>query len=254
MQNADPDRPPRLPPHPTLERYYSTPDRRVAFIGRLFDATASSYDKINTWMSFGTGEEYRLQALKRSGVEPGQDVLDIGCGTGVMARQEMSLVGSDGSVVGIDPSLPMLDVARRRGVANLVAGRAEQIPLADGSVDFISMGHALRHASDLDLVFREFYRVLRPGGTLLMLEIVPPAHPWGRRLVRLYLKRFVPFVTVCITRSRDAHRLMSYYWDTLDQCVPPETILGALRDAGFSDVDIRLQYAMFGDYRATRPV
>lgn len=93
----------------------------------------------------------------------GAGVLDIACGTGVMAMHAQRLVGPRGDVVAIDPSLPMLVEAAGRGVHNRVAGTAEQLPLADVSVDFVSMGYALRHVQDLRVTFAEYLRVLRPG-------------------------------------------------------------------------------------------
>jgi demethylmenaquinone methyltransferase/2-methoxy-6-polyprenyl-1,4-benzoquinol methylase len=241
-----------LPPHPPLSRHYQSPEERLAYISRLFDASAASYDRINRLMSLGTGERYRRQALARAGVGRGHRVLDIGSGTGVMAFYEQSMVGPQGSVLAVDPSLPMLQIARARGVKRLVAGRAERIPLADCSVDFISLGHALRHAADLNQAFAEFHRLLRPGGILLILEVLPHANPWGYRVLKLYLKYLVPFATSLLTANRKAGRLMSYYWDSLDQCVPPERILTALRAQGFADAELRIRNGVFGDFRAFR--
>jgi demethylmenaquinone methyltransferase/2-methoxy-6-polyprenyl-1,4-benzoquinol methylase len=219
----------------------------------LFDAAAGSYDRINRWMSLGTGERYRHEALARAGVVAGDRVLDIGCGTGVMAHQEQSMVGPRGSVLAVDPSLAMLAVARGRGVGRLAAGRAEWIPLADCSVDFISFGHVLRHIADLNQAFAEFHRVLRPRGILLILEVLPHASPWGYRILKLYLKYLVPVATTLMTANRKAGRLMSYYWDSLDQCVPPKRILSALQAQGFTDTELRIQNGVFGDFRAVRP-
>jgi demethylmenaquinone methyltransferase/2-methoxy-6-polyprenyl-1,4-benzoquinol methylase len=191
--------------------------------------------------------------LARAGVATGQRVLDIGCGTGVMAHQEQAMVGPRGSVLAIDPSLAMLQVARGRGIRQLVAGRAERIPLTDCSVDFISLGHALRHTADLNDAFAEFHRVLRPGGILLILEVLPHVNPWAYRILQLYLKYLVPFATRLLTANRKAGKLMSFYWDSLDQCVPPERILGALRAQGFADAELHIQNGVFGDFRAVRP-
>lgn len=242
-----------LPPHPPLRRYYERPEQRRPCISQLFDASAKSYDRINRLMSLGTGERYRRLALERAGIRAGLRVLDIGSGTGVMAYQAQSMVGPEGRVLAIDPSLPMLRVARGRGVEQLVAGRAEQIPLADCAVDFISFGHALRHTSDLNEAFAEFHRVLAPGGTLLILEILPHANPWGYRALKLYLKYLVPVVSGLLAANPKAGRLMSYYWDSLDQCVPPERILAALRAQDFTDAQLSIQNGVFGDFRAVRP-
>jgi demethylmenaquinone methyltransferase/2-methoxy-6-polyprenyl-1,4-benzoquinol methylase len=203
-------------------------------------------------MSLRTGERYRFDALVRAGVESGQRALDVACGTGVMARHLRDLVGARGSVLALDPSLPMLREAVRRGVEQRVAGIAERLPLPDESVDFVSMGYALRHVADLRVAFDEFRRVLRPGGGLLILEMVPPRSRLGYQLTKLYLKYLVPGVTSLVTGSADARKLMRYYWDTVDRCVSPELVMSTLEKCGFESVERSIQMGIMNEYRATR--
>ena len=165
----------------------------------------------------------------RAGVRSGHRLLDCACGTGVMAGHAQSLVGVEGDVIALNPSLQMLGVAASRGVRHRLAGIAEQLPLPDRSFDFVTMGYALRHVADLGVAFAEFARVLRPGGRLLILEMVPPASRAGYLASRLYLKHLVPTIALFVTGSGGARRLMQYYWDTIDQCVEPEVVLSALR-------------------------
>jgi demethylmenaquinone methyltransferase / 2-methoxy-6-polyprenyl-1,4-benzoquinol methylase len=241
-----------IAPHPVLTGYYPMQDDRVPYVRRLFDITAPSYDRINAWMSLRTGEQYRLDALRRAGIAPNQWALDIATGTGVMAAHETDLVGAMGGVIAIDPSLPMLREAGKRGIVLRVGGIAEALPLMDGSVDFISMGYALRHVADLRLAFGEFHRALKPGGRLLILEMVPPPSRIGYSLTRLYLKHLVPAITALVTRNQDAHRLMQYYWDTIDQCVAPEVIEATLTAAGFTRVKRSVRFAIMNEYTAVR--
>jgi len=240
-----------LPPHPVLPGHYATGDERVGYIRHLFDVTAPSYDRINSWMSLRTGERYRYDALARSGVEAGQRVLDIACGTGVMASHLQALVGEQGAVFAIDPSLPMLREAGVRGVAHRVAGIAERLPLPDEAVDFVSMGYALRHVADLRVAFGELRRVSRPGGRLLILEMVPPPSRLGYQLTKLYLKYLVPGITSLVTGSSDVRKLMRYYWDTVDHCVPPEMVMSALEESGFDSVERSIKMGIMNEYRAT---
>lgn len=244
---------PAIPPHPVLSDHYAAPAERVGYIRRLFDESASSYDRINSWMSLRTGDRYRRDALVRAGLGQGQRVLDLACGTGVLARHAQDLVGAEGSVVALDPSLPMLAQARGRGVLVRVAGTAECLPVADQAVDFVSMGYALRHVADLQVGFAELFRVLRPGGRLLILEMVPPRTPVGYALTKLYLKHLVPRLTSLVTRNTQARRLMEYYWETVDRCVAPEVVLRALRDVGFAEVERSVVFGLFSEYRANRP-
>lgn len=242
-----------LPPHPVLKDYYDDEHGRKKRVKQLFDSTASHYDWINSVMSFGTGERYRLETLERAGLREGQSVLDIGCGTGVLARHEMDVVGSRGSVLGVDPSSGMLQQAIERGVSLVAMGRGESLPLKDKQFDFLSMGYALRHVADLSEAFSEYRRVLKPGGTVLLLEIAPPASRIGYQLVKCYMKYVIPMVTRFGTRDKNAQKLMSYYWDTVEQCVPPTLIVEALESVGFKDVERRVLFGVFGEYTATRP-
>jgi demethylmenaquinone methyltransferase/2-methoxy-6-polyprenyl-1,4-benzoquinol methylase len=244
---------PKLAPHPVLTTHYSRAEDRVAYIRQLFDRTAPNYDRINAWMSLNRGETYRRDAMVRAGVQPGQRVLDCACGTGVMAMHAQDLVGIDGEVIALDPSLPMLEVAAERGVRNRVASIAERLPLPDACVDVITMGYALRHVADLGVAFGEFRRVLRPGGRLLILELVPPVTRAGRLFAKLYLKHLVPALASLVTRSDDSRRLMRYYWDTIEQCVPPDAVLAAIADAGFSGVKREVQFGILTEYAALVP-
>jgi demethylmenaquinone methyltransferase/2-methoxy-6-polyprenyl-1,4-benzoquinol methylase len=245
---------PRLAPHPVLPSHYARAEDRVGYIRRLFDGTAHSYDRINAWMSLNRGEQYRRDAMVRAGVGPGQRLLDCACGTGVMAAHAQELVGADGEVIALDPSLPMLVVAAERGVRHRIAAIAERLPLPDGSVDVITMGYALRHVADLGVAFAEFARVLRPGGQLLILEMVPPPSRAGRLFTRLYLKHLVPTLASLVTRSADSRRLMRYYWDTVSQCLPPAVVMQAMADAGFTHVSRHVQFALLTEYSARLPL
>lgn len=242
-----------LPPHPILKDYYDDESGRKKRVKQLFDSVASHYDWINKVLSFGTGERYRLEALERAKLKQGQAVLDIGCGTGVLARHEMDVVGSEGFVLGIDPSQGMIQQAVSRGVERVTMGRGEHLPLQDQQFDFVSMGYALRHVEDLADAFTEYFRVLKPGGTLLLLEIAPPASRIGYQFIKFYMKYVIPMVTRLGTKNKNAQLLMSYYWDTIEQCVPPNLILEALKATGFEQVERQVQFSIFGEYTAKRP-
>jgi len=241
-----------LPPHPVLKDYYSDETARKQRVKELFNSSARYYDMINRVMSLGSGEHYRLEALERAGLRSGQSALDIGCGTGVLARHEMDIVGAGGFVIGVDPSQGMLGEAVKRGVT-VAMGRGESLPLRDQCVDFVSMGYALRHVSDLVDTFAEYLRVLRPGGTLLLLEIAPPRSRLGYQFIKFTMKYLIPLVTRLRTRDRNAQILMSYYWDTVEQCVPPELILEALAKVGFVEVKRQVLFGVLGEYTARRP-
>ncbi|MFC3126467.1 class I SAM-dependent methyltransferase [Pseudoroseomonas globiformis] len=245
-------------PHPALPAYYQGTDGRAAFVRQLFDDTAAHYDRINRVFSLGTGAWYRRDALRRGGLAPGMTVLDIATGTGLVAREAARLTGPGGFVYGLDPSGGMLAEARRALSATpaphaLLRGRAEAIPLPDASVDFISMGYALRHVADLNATFAEYRRVLRPEGRLLLLEIGRPEGRVAHALARAYLGHVVPALCRLTAPRARSGTLMQYYWDTIEACVPAEAILGQLQRVGLDDVRCDTSVGVFRAYAARRP-
>jgi demethylmenaquinone methyltransferase/2-methoxy-6-polyprenyl-1,4-benzoquinol methylase len=237
-----------LRPHPTLDRYYSRDSERPAVVSDLFDEGAPYYEWICRVMSFGTGEQYRKQALKDAGLVPGMRVLDVATGTGLVLRAAVEMSGTTGLAVGLDPSRGMLSECRKGCAAALFQGRGEHLPFADASFDMVSMGYALRHVADLRALFAEYRRVLKPGGRVLVLEITQPDSPVARWLNRFYLRTVVPTVARIGTRAAAASRMMDYFWDTIETCVPPDVILDALRDTGFPNATRRVTGGVLSEY------
>src|SRR5262249_24742767 len=145
-----------------------------------------------------------------------------------------------------------LSVARTKLPAKFVQGRAESMPFPDNSFDFLTMGYALRHVTDLETTFAEYRRVLKPGGKLLILEVTKPSGALSGFFFRVYFGRIYPALTQLFTRSRDAREMMRYYWETMDACVPPETVLAALRNAGLAEVKRNTALGLFSEYTAVK--
>jgi demethylmenaquinone methyltransferase/2-methoxy-6-polyprenyl-1,4-benzoquinol methylase len=242
-----------LPPHPVLERFYAEPAERQSVVNRLFDDTARHYDRITGLMSFGTGAGYRRAVLRRIGVGPGSRVLDIACGTGQVSAAALRLVGPAGLVVGVDPSEGMRRVAESRRGIRVLEGTADRLPVGDASFDVVVMGYAMRHAADLMGAFREMRRVLRPGGTVAILEITPPEGAAARSVLRVYLKHIVPPSSLLVTGSRRAMELMSYYWESIEKCVSPAAILDAMARAGLEAPTRHRTLGIFNEYVARVP-
>jgi demethylmenaquinone methyltransferase/2-methoxy-6-polyprenyl-1,4-benzoquinol methylase len=245
--------PPPTAPHAPLLRHYADPAQRDRFVQALFDGGAPSYDRINAIFSLGTGARYRRDALKRAGLAPGKRLLDVATGTGLVAREALAILGRPEDVIGLDLSAGMLRQARGALPIPLLRGRAEALPLADGSVDLVSMGYALRHVADLVTTFGEFRRVLRPGGRVLLLEIDQPSGAAAHAALRFYLGRVVPALSRWIGRGGQDRHMMEYFWDTIDACVPPAAIEDALRQAGFAEIGCNVQLGIFRAYGARNP-
>ncbi|HEX7638652.1 MAG TPA: class I SAM-dependent methyltransferase, partial [Burkholderiaceae bacterium] len=170
---------------------------------------------------------------------------------GLVAREALRIAGPRGTLVGVDPSVGMMGEVDLPGV-ELREGRAEALPVADAGADFLSMGYALRHLADVSAAFREFHRALRPGGRLLVLEITRPEGRFGRAALKAYMRGVVPLLARVVARRNHTPELWRYYWDTIEACVPPATVMQALSDAGFEDVQRRVELGMFSEYTARK--
>jgi demethylmenaquinone methyltransferase/2-methoxy-6-polyprenyl-1,4-benzoquinol methylase len=243
---------PALLPHPTLSAYYAHPAEKSGFLRDIFDDTAQDYDQIESLLSLGSGRWYRRQALRRAGLAVGMAVLDVAIGTGLVAREEVGIVGDSGRICGIDPSLGMLRRAAGMLPIAPVLGRAERLPFPPNQFDFLSMGYALRHMTDLRAALAEFYRVLRPGGRLCILEITPPASHVGHWLLRAYMRQVVPLLTRIRTGRKSSQLLWQYYWDTIEACLPAATVMAELGSAGFASIARHVELGIFSEYTAVK--
>jgi demethylmenaquinone methyltransferase/2-methoxy-6-polyprenyl-1,4-benzoquinol methylase len=236
-----------------LPEYFASEDERVRFVRKMFDGTAADYDRMERLLSFGSGSWYRREALRRAGLVLGNRVLDVAVGTGLVAREAARIVGDPQLVTGVDPSAAMMGSAALPAGVHLVEGRAEALPLADGMFDFLSMGYALRHLADLPLAFSEFYRVLKPGARLCILEITRPRNRVTTAILKGYMHGVVPALGRLFAKSSETAPLWRYYWDTIEASAPPEEVIGALRGAGFTEARRPVSCGMFSEYQATKP-
>jgi demethylmenaquinone methyltransferase/2-methoxy-6-polyprenyl-1,4-benzoquinol methylase len=235
-----------------LPGYYADERGRRRFLRELFDGSARDYDYVERLLALGSGSWYRRHALLRAGLAPGMRVLDVATGTGLVAREALAIAGPQGCVLGLDPSAGMLAEAHRQLPMTLVRGRGEKLPLRDATFDFVSMGFALRHVTDLDALFAEFRRVLKPGGVACVLEISRPRPKVMAEPLRVFMTRVVPAVARIARRHSDAQRLMDFYWDTIDACVAPEEVLAALGRSGLDSPRRSLSLGMFSEYVARK--
>lgn len=235
-------------PHPPLRNYYGDPAQRERFVRDMFDETAQWYDWTDRYLSFGSGPWYRRDVLARHGLTADMRMLDLASGTGVVARAASAITQN---IVAADASFGMLSASGETPWPR-VESKAEHLPFADRSFDFISIGFAMRHFADLAVVFAECLRVLRPGGRLLILEITVPQSRVGRTLLGAYMGRVVPFAVRMRTRNERAEKLYRYYWETTRDCVRPEVILETMRAAGFAEASRSVSLGIFSEYEARR--
>jgi len=239
-------------PHIPLTDYYQTEQDRRAYLRNIFDNTAVDYDRIEAMLAFGTGPGYRREALIRAGLTKGMKVLDVGVGTGLVAAQACTITGDAALVTGLDPSPGMMAASKLPKSMVLLEGRAESLPFPDNHFDFLSMGYALRHISDLSVAFAEFERVLKPGGKLCILEITQAQSPLGRWLLKSYMRGVIPLLTRFISKQKNTATIWRYFWDSIEACVPPEQVIATLNGVGLTQVKRHLSIGIFSEYQAIK--
>lgn len=245
-----------MQPHPVLKQRYKSEIEKRSYLRDIFNATAHDYDRAVHWGSFGRGNEYRRRAMIRAGMKRGMQVLDVGCGTGLTTEAALKALEGSGSVVAIDPSEGMLKQARKRvPEATFRPGSAANTACDECQFDFLVMGYALRHVEDLDLAFEEYFRVLKPGGKLLLLELTKPENePLKSFAMKVYLKFLLPSLTWVVSGfDFKAREMMHYYWETIEAVVPPGAIIEAMKRAGFKRVRRKLRYSICSEYVGIKP-
>ena len=249
---GSPDSLPVKAPHLPLTAYYRTEEERQAYLKKIFDDTAPDYDRIERLMAFNTGSRYRRQALIRAGLKTNMKVLDVGVGTGLVAAQACILTGDPSCVIGLDPSTGVMAASNVPEGMVLMEGRAEELPFPDNHFDFLSMGFALRHISDLSKAFSEFERVLKPGGRLCILEMTKPQSSLGTWLLKTYMRGVIPLLVRIVSKQKASKTMWRYFWDSIEACVPPERVMATLRSAGLTQVERHLEIGVFSEYQATK--
>jgi demethylmenaquinone methyltransferase/2-methoxy-6-polyprenyl-1,4-benzoquinol methylase len=252
MSNAD-EKPDAARSRELVDGYYDDPERRPSFVRDMFNRSAEYYDLVNLLFSLGSGAWYRRFCLRRAGVRKGALVVDVAVGTGLLAREALALAGADGLVIGIDVSEAMLAVAQRNLPIPLIQATAEALPVGPDIADFVTMGYALRHVANLQAALAEALRVLRPGGAIVLLEISAPRNKLGRAITKFFIGTLVPRLSQLVARDIRARTLMLYHWRTILNYMPPDIIIGVLRENGFLNVACTSYAGLFHHYTGYKP-
>jgi demethylmenaquinone methyltransferase/2-methoxy-6-polyprenyl-1,4-benzoquinol methylase len=210
---------------------------KAGLVGQVFSSVASRYDVMNDVMSFGIHRLWKRFTIQQAGVRAGQKVLDLAGGTGDLAAQFVTQVGPTGSVTVADINAAMLDVGRARfadrglaGNVEFVQANAECLPFPDNHFDCITIAFGLRNVTHIDAALASMFRVLKPGGRLLVLEFSKPVLPGLNAVYDAYSFYLLPKFGKLIANDEDSYR---YLVESIRKHPDQETLKGMMEKAGF---------------------
>lgn len=214
---------------------------KARHVAEVFHSVAGKYDLMNDLMSMGIHRLWKWFTVNNSGVRRGAKVLDLAGGTGDLTRKFSEMVGDSGKVVLADINASMLSVGRDRltddgvvGNIEYVQANAEALPFPDNSFDCITMAFGLRNVTDKDKALASMYRVLKPGGQLMVLEFSKPAD-WLAKAYDAYSFHLLPIIGKVITGDEDSYR---YLAESIRMHPDQDTLKQMMDTAGFE----RTQY------------
>lgn len=215
-------------------------DDKQTMVARVFHSVASKYDLMNDLMSFGVHRIWKRYTIEASGVRRNQRVLDLAGGTGDLTAKFSRLVGENGEVVLADINDSMLKMGREKlrdhgivGNVNYVQANAEELPFPDNHFDCITISFGLRNVTDKAKALRSMFRVLKPGGRLLVLEFSKPVLDPLSKIYDAYSFHILPKIGQVIVNDADSYR---YLTESIRMHPDQETLKGMMEEAGFDQV------------------
>ncbi len=213
---------------------------KAQHVAEVFHSVAGKYDLMNDLMSMGIHRFWKWFTINSSGVRRGARVLDIAGGTGDLTRKFSRLVGDSGKVVLADINASMLNVGRDRltddgfvGNIDYVQANAESLPFPDNSFDCITIAFGLRNVTDKDKALASMFRVLKPGGQLMVLEFSKPAD-WLASIYDTYSFKVLPRLGKLFTGDEESYR---YLAESIRMHPDQDTLKQMMSDVGFERCD-----------------
>ncbi|MBN1147830.1 MAG: ubiquinone/menaquinone biosynthesis methyltransferase [Anaerolineales bacterium] len=225
-----------------------TGHERAQYVQEMFSRIAQRYDLMNRIMTAGQDVRWRREVIRRAALPKNGRLLDLGAGTGDLARQALRRYPSCRALAA-DSNLEMMRVGKSRsssappGVVHLdwAAADAQRLPFPDNSFNAVVSGFLLRNVSDVPKSLQEQYRVLKPGGRIVALDTTPPPRNLLKPLIRFHLQTVIPTLGGWISGQADAYH---YLPDSTEAFLEPEQLAARLIAAGFQQVGF--QRLMFG--------
>ena len=210
-------------------------------IRKLFDSIAPDYDRLNHMLSLDIDKSWRKKAIKEA-LGSGQplDILDVACGTGDFAIGLAKAAPAGSRITGIDISENMLSIGREKvkssgldGCVQLAAGDCEDLPFADGTFDRTTAAFGVRNFEHLETGLREMYRVLKPSGEIVILELSTPSGRIPAALYKLYFLNILPAIGGFVSGNRGAYR---YLPESVLRFPRPEEFMKIMGKCGFTGI------------------
>lgn len=228
-----------------------------ASVGQMFDRISRTYDLLNHLLSLGRDCSWRRTAAGQLDANRDLRLIDLATGTGDMLISLLRHRPHITEATGLDVSENMLAVCReklrKRGLiqrAGLLCADASKTPFADGAFDAATMAFGIRNTADASATLSEIHRILKPGGTALILEFSLPACPVMRWFYLRYLRLIVPFVGSLVSGDRHAYR---YLDESIEGFQQPAEFCGLMQGAGFHEVSaVPLTFGVASIYRGVK--
>jgi demethylmenaquinone methyltransferase / 2-methoxy-6-polyprenyl-1,4-benzoquinol methylase len=214
-------------------------EERSLLVREMFDRIARRYDLLNTVMTAGLNRLWNRRVVAAASLNPGGTALDLACGTGSLTRDLARKVGPDGCVLGIDFSREMLRAARTRltpGVAYRLGDATDLEGVPSDSFDAATIAYGARNIPDLDALFSEMARALKPGGVAVCLEIARPTGGMSSRFYGLWFDRIVPKLGGLISGDASAY---AYLPESVKEFVAPDELADIIGRSGLQNVTWR---------------
>lgn len=216
-------------------------EEKSNLVADVFHSVAPKYDLMNDLMSMGMHRLWKRFTIAQAAIRKGQRVLDVASGTGDLAKAFSKLVGPTGKVIMSDINEAMLQVGRDRltdagivGNIECVIADAQALPFEDNYFDCITIAFGLRNVTDKAAALRSMYRVLKPGGKLLILEFSKATSPILSKMYDAYSFHVIPKIGEIVTNDRDSYQ---YLVESIRMHPDQETLKSMLDDAGFENTD-----------------